>query len=163
MWRFVKYTLNQHLDIGIHIKFLLPLNKCQDKKLGYTVHMLHTHTQSKYVSCMDPKHRKDSPHTIILKYLNPPYCTCLCIWGVWFLSKLFHRTMGQTHAPTWTGTMRSSQEINNKKLNKEIKNSATSIPKAVPVFTSARWWIVHMFNVLFSWTAPVHLRKFTGM
>lgn len=61
MWRFVKYTLNQHLDAGIHIKFLLPLNKCQDKKLGHTIHMLHTHTQYKNVGCMDPKHR-ESPH-----------------------------------------------------------------------------------------------------
>jgi len=53
--------------------------------------------------------------------------------------------------------------MKNKKLNKEIKNSTTSIPKAVPMFTSARWWIIHMFKVLFSWTAPVHFQKFTAM
>jgi hypothetical protein len=34
--------------------------------------------------------------------------------------------------------MRSSQEINNKKMKIEIQNSATSVIKAVPVFTSAR-------------------------
>jgi hypothetical protein len=72
MWRFVKYTINQHLDVGICSKFLLPLNKCSDNKLGYTFHMLHT--QYENVRCTDPKHIKDSPHTIILYMLMHVRC-----------------------------------------------------------------------------------------
>jgi hypothetical protein len=56
--------------------------------------------------------------------------------------------MGQIHVPTRTGTMRSSQEINNKKLRQKLRTAKLLYQKLFQSLHMLDDEFVHMFNVL---------------